>query len=105
MSDFVITGEQLHDFIRLNESGIKRLQDEIRSHPLASELESAYKNGFNDGQAEGMPEALKAERGRWLTQDELQSMFSILDAFIERTGGTQECRKLFDKIESMIGEP
>ena len=54
MSDFVITGEQLHDFIRLNESGIKRLQDEIRSHPLASALEESYKNGFNDGQAEGL---------------------------------------------------
>ena len=34
-NEFVITGEQLHDFIRFNESGIKRLQDEIRLNPLS----------------------------------------------------------------------
>ena len=41
----------------------------VLARPLSDELEESYKNGFNDGQAEGLPEALKAERERivkWL---------------------------------------
>ena len=35
--------------------------NKIRSHPLSSALEESYKNGFNDGQAEGMPLELSTD--------------------------------------------
>ena len=57
MTDFVISEDDMLWW----ESGKpfskyerKMMCDKIRSHPLSDELESAYKNGFNDGQAEGM---------------------------------------------------
>ena len=59
MTDFVISEEQLSAIemgLKMGGITVKRnvLLTEIRSRPLSDELESAYKNGFNDGQAEGM---------------------------------------------------
>ena len=69
MTDFVISEDELSAIeIILKQAGIpiKRnvLLTEIRSRKLSTELETAYRHGFNDGQAEGLPEALKAERER-----------------------------------------
>ena len=41
--------------------GIRICADDTRSRPLSDELEKAYRNGFNDGQAEGMV---------WMTPEE-----------------------------------
>jgi len=65
---FIITKEtidKLYDYANAEdaEACIRNIiQKEAR--PLSSALEESYKNGFNDGQAEGLPEALKADRER-----------------------------------------
>ena len=68
MTEYIITEEQIKRYRLENyivPDDLKILaSDETRSRPLASALEESYKNGFNDGQAEGMPEALKEERER-----------------------------------------
>jgi len=65
---------------------IHRFAEAIRSRPLSEEL--------------------KKEREWVFTQDELQSLFLIVDAYIERTNDkTQETMKLLDKIESLRSEP
>jgi len=48
---FVITEEELRGM----EICQQRICHTIRSRPLSKALEESYKNGFNDGQAEGMP--------------------------------------------------
>ena len=63
MTDFIISEEQLDAFEHL--MGFK---SEMRSRPLSDELEKAYRHGFNDGQAEGLPEALKVEREGIITK-------------------------------------
>ena len=40
----------------------------ITEERLTEIIENAYKNGFNDGQAEGLPSALKAEREKMLKE-------------------------------------
>jgi hypothetical protein len=54
MTDFVITE---HDIELFNDPVMdkKKIWVRVHSRTLSDELESAYKNGFNDGQAEGMP--------------------------------------------------
>jgi len=41
--------------------GANALMDEVLERPLSSALEESYKNGFNDGQAEGMPLELSTD--------------------------------------------
>ena len=66
--EYIITEEQLQSFQRMGSFSnsffqfVPMLADEIRSHPLSDELESAYKNGFNDGQAEGLSDESKAHK-------------------------------------------
>ncbi len=64
MTDYIITEEQLDELEyelskRLFCMQWQKMQiPEIRSRPLSSALEKAYRNGFNDGQAEGYHEHL-----------------------------------------------
>jgi len=63
---FVISEDELSAIeIILKQAGIpiKRnvLLTEIRSRKLSTELETAYRHGFNDGQAEGMPLELSTD--------------------------------------------
>ena len=65
MTDFVISEDDMLWW----ESGKpfskyerKMMCDKIRTHPHSAELESAYKNGFNDGQAEGLSDESKAHK-------------------------------------------
>ena len=68
MSEYVITEEQLKEHTKLcvaygatdnvrtvGDLSMKldEMDKTIRSRPLSSALEEAYKNGFNDGQVEG----------------------------------------------------
>ena len=95
MSDFVISEDKLSAIeIILKQAGIqiKRnvLLTEIRSRKLSTELETAYRHGFNDGQAEGLPEALKAERERmiksiltWIRFDDGMIRISAFKEYLE----------------------
>jgi len=76
MTDYVISEEQLN---RCKMGWCVKPEDkrDILARPLSDELEKAYRHGFNDGQAEGLPEALKTERKRVLTV-----LLSKLDACI-----------------------
>ena len=51
--------------VRMTDEQAYRLKCQTTGQHPADEV---YKNGFNDGQAEGMPEALKAERERVLDE-------------------------------------
>ena len=75
MSDVTITEDQLERiscfvyggfYDEYEYNAAKELFVQIRKQLLSEALEESYKNGFNDGQAEWMPEALKAERERVL---------------------------------------
>ena len=55
MTDFVISEEQLREMVFSKYRKVRdNIWSDVRSRPHSAELESAYKNGFNDGQAEGM---------------------------------------------------
>jgi len=108
---FVISEDELSAIeIILKQAGIpiKRnvLLTEIRSRKLSTELETAYRHGFNDGQAEGMPEALKAERERvldklleWNEHDR-----SITEIMITRSHEWWH-RRFKETIESLRSKP
>ena len=59
MTEYIITEEQIKRYRLENyivPDDLKILaSDETRSRPLSKALEESYKNGFNDGQVEGMP--------------------------------------------------
>ena len=52
----------------------KELFVQIGKQLLSEALEESYRHGFNDGQAEGMPEALRAERERVLKSQALYDL-------------------------------
>ena len=80
VTDFVISDETLNICEGAMSDG---WFNEARSRPLASALEESYKNGFNDGQAEGMPTALKAERERINNElDYIKHTESLQDFFV-----------------------
>ena len=83
MTEYIISGDELKEHTKLcvaygatdnvrtvGDLSMKldEMDKAIYSHPLASALEESYRNGFNDGQAEGMPTALKAEREKMLKE-------------------------------------
>ena len=102
---FLISEEQLKDIrgMIFHEDEIKfeKLSWKIISHNLSTALEESYKNGFNDGQAEGLPSALKAEREK------------MLDSLSNWTPGYKHNKgkwfvyvdDLMDKIQSLRSEP
>ena len=68
----------------------KELFVQIGKQLLSEALEESYKNGFNDGQAEGLPEALKAERERmiksiltWIRFDDGMIRISAFKEYLE----------------------
>ena len=54
MKSYIITEDQLNTYPYENPVWRNKTEEAIRSRPLSDELEKAYRNGFNDGQAEGM---------------------------------------------------
>ena len=63
MTDFVISEEQLREMVFSKYRKVRdNIWSDVRSRPLSDELESAYKNGFNDGQAEGLSDESKAHK-------------------------------------------
>ena len=77
MNDVTTTEEQLERlscfvyggfYDEYEYNAAKELFVQIRKQLLSEALEESYKNGFNDGQAEGLPEALRAERERMFSE-------------------------------------
>ena len=108
MTGVTITEEQLESlscfvyggfYDEYEYNAAKELFVQIRKQLLSSALEESYKNGFNDGQAEGLPEALKAERERVLKPFE-QIMNDLHD--LESCAIKYHLRTM---IDSMWSEP
>ena len=111
MTEYIITEEQIKRYRLENyivPDDLKILaSDETRSRPLSKALEESYKNGFNDGQAEGMPEALKAERERVLPNDEeLKALKHVVCFAIQHhLFDAERADNYYHKLKSLRSEP
>ena len=119
---FVISEDELSAIeIILKQAGIpiKRnvLLTEIRSRKLSTELETAYRHGFNDGQAEGLvwmtseqEEKLirKAEREKILMcvhEDVNDLVKEVSLGMYSNHGVFEELVKISKRIDSLRSEP
>ena len=84
-------------------------QDQIKEilDYCEEEKKEAYRHGFNDGQAEGLPEALKAERERVLPNDEeLKALKHVVCFAIQHhLFDAERADNYYHKLKSLRSEP
>ena len=88
MSNFIISEEQLQTFdvatLAEDEYIDSEIFAEIRSRPLSSALEESYKNGFNDGQVEGLVWMTPEEEEKRIRKSEREN---VIIRLLDEMGG------------------